>query len=109
MLKLLQERCQELGVELCFQTEVTDESAYAEADLIIVSDGANSAIRRKYAEHFQPEIDKRMCKYVWLGTHKKFDAFTFAFEQTEWGWFQAHAYQFDEDTSTFIVETPEEN
>ncbi len=109
LLNILQERCQELGVELCFQTDVTDESAYAEADLIIASDGANSAIRRKYAEHFQPDIEKRDCKFVWLGTHKKFDAFTFAFEETEWGWFQAHAYQFDADTSTFIVETPEEN
>ncbi len=109
LLNILQDRCQELGVELCFESEVTDESVYADADLIIASDGANSVIRRKYAEHFQPEIDKRVCKYVWLGTHQKFDAFTFAFEQTEWGWFQAHAYQFDEDTSTFIVETPEEN
>ncbi len=109
LLNLLQERCQELGVELCYQTEVTDESAYADADLIIASDGANSAIRRKYAEHFQPDIDKRACKFVWLGTHQKFDAFTFAFEETQWGWFQAHAYQFDADTSTFIVETPEEN
>ncbi|MCA0457184.1 MAG: bifunctional salicylyl-CoA 5-hydroxylase/oxidoreductase [Chloroflexi bacterium] len=109
MLNILQERCAELGVELCYQTEVTDESVYADADLIIASDGANSAIRRKYAEHFQPTIDTRLCKFVWLGTHQKFDAFTFAFEETEWGWFQAHAYQFDADTSTFIVETPEEN
>ncbi|MEP6987296.1 MAG: FAD-dependent monooxygenase, partial [Chloroflexota bacterium] len=109
MLNLLQERCQELGVELCFQTDVADESAYADADLIIASDGANSAIRRKYVEHFQPDIEKRACKFAWFGTHQKFDAFTFAFEQTEWGWFQAHAYQFDADTSTFIVETPEEN
>ncbi len=47
-----------------------------------------------------------MCRFVWLGTHKTFDAFTFAFEQTEHGWFQAHAYKFDDNTSTFIVETP---
>ena len=44
---------------------------------------------------------------MWLGTHKRFEAFTFAFEETEHGWFQAHAYRFDDDTSTFIVETPE--
>src|SRR5262249_48042869 len=48
------------------------------------------------------------CRFVWLGTHKPFEAFTFAFERTEWGWFQAHAYRFDQDTSTFIVETPDE-
>ncbi len=109
MLNILQERCAELGVELCYETDVTDERVYADADLIIASDGANSAIRRKYAEHYQPTLDTRRCKFVWLGTHQKFDAFTFAFEETEWGWFQAHAYQFDGETSTFIVETPEEN
>ncbi len=109
LLTILQDRCLELGVELRFETEITDESAFADADLIIASDGANSVIRRKYTEHFQPDIDRRICKYIWLGSHKHLDAFTFAFEQTEWGWFQAHAYQFDNETSTFIVETPEEN
>jgi anthraniloyl-CoA monooxygenase len=109
LLNILQERCAQLGVEVCFQQEIADESTYANADLIIASDGANSAIRRKYENYFQPDIEKRRCKYVWLGTHKLFDAFTFAFEETEWGWFQAHAYRFDRDTSTFIVETPEEN
>ncbi|MCC7446657.1 MAG: FAD-dependent monooxygenase, partial [Anaerolineae bacterium] len=109
LLNILQDRCAELGVELIFQQEVTDDSHYSDADLIVASDGANSVIRRKYTDHFKPELEKRQCKYVWLGTHKRFDAFTFAFEETEWGWFQAHAYRFDRDTSTFIVETPEEN
>jgi anthraniloyl-CoA monooxygenase len=109
LLHILQDRCNQLGVELVFQTEITDDSSIADADLIIASDGANSVIRRKYAEFFQPNIEKRNCKFVWLGTHKAFDAFTFAFEETEWGWFQAHAYKFDRSTSTFIVETPEEN
>src|SRR5690606_40154817 len=71
------------------------------------SDGLNSRIRTRYAATYQPDIDLRQCRFVWLGTKKKFDAFTFAFEQTEHGWFQAHAYQFDADTSTFIVETPD--
>ena len=109
LLNILQERCAELGVELVFQTEIKDITRYANADLIIASDGVNSAIRSMYAEHFQPRIEKRICRYVWLGTHQHFDAFTFAFEETEWGWFQAHAYTFDRETSTFIVETPEEN
>ena len=68
----------------------------------------NSLIRKKYAERFQPDIDVRKCRYIWLGSHKKLDAFTFAFEETPWGWFQLHAYRFDADTSTFIVETREE-
>ncbi len=109
LLNILQDRCTELGVELLFRTEVQDEALYAGADLVVASDGANSALRRRYASYFQPTIEKRRAKYVWLGTHQHFDAFTFAFEETEWGWFQAHAYQFDPDTSTFIVETPEEN
>ncbi len=55
-----------------------------------------------------PTSTPALCRFVWLGTHKTFDAFTFAFEQTEHGWFQAHAYKFDDKTSTFIVETPQD-
>jgi anthraniloyl-CoA monooxygenase len=110
LLNILQDRCRELGVELVFETEVDDDQAAARrhrADLVIASDGIHSRIRTRYAETFQPDIDTRRCRFVWLGTKKTFDAFTFAFEQTEHGWFQAHAYKFDADTSTFIVETPE--
>ncbi|HEU0203259.1 MAG TPA: bifunctional salicylyl-CoA 5-hydroxylase/oxidoreductase, partial [Burkholderiaceae bacterium] len=89
-------------------TDVQSDEQYPQADLIIASDGLNSRIRAKYAETYQPDIDVRRCRFVWLGTHKLFEAFTFAFEETEWGWFQAHAYRFDAETSTFIVETPEE-
>jgi len=109
LLHILQERCAELGVELMFRTEVIDDSLYAGADLIVASDGVNSKIRHKYAVYFQPRIEKRRCKYIWLGTRQRFDAFTFAFEETEWGWFQAHAYMFERDMSTFIVEMPEES
>ncbi len=110
LLNILQARCLALGVDLVFETDVDDACALAscyKADLVIASDGLNSRIRTRYADVFKPDVDLRHCRFVWLGTHKKFDAFTFAFEQTEHGWFQAHAYQFDADTSTFIVETPE--
>ncbi len=110
LLNILQDRCLELGVELVFETDVADDQALAaqyHADLVIASDGLNSRIRTRYASVYQPDIDLRQCRFVWLGTKKKFDAFTFAFEQTEHGWFQAHAYQYDADASTFIVETPE--
>jgi anthraniloyl-CoA monooxygenase len=110
LLNILQDRCLQVGVELVFETEVQDDQEAAAkygADLVVASDGLNSRIRTRYAATYQPDIDLRQCRFVWLGTHKKFDAFTFAFEQTENGWFQAHAYQFDADTSTFIVETPE--
>ncbi|MBP7568045.1 MAG: bifunctional salicylyl-CoA 5-hydroxylase/oxidoreductase [Burkholderiaceae bacterium] len=111
LLNILQDRCLALGVNLVFETDVTDDQALAaqyEADLVIASDGLNSRIRTRYADTFQPDIDTRQCRFVWLGTKKTFDAFTFAFVQTEHGWFQAHAYKFDGETSTFIVETPEE-
>jgi anthraniloyl-CoA monooxygenase len=111
LLNILQERCLELGVRLVFETDVGDDQALAadyQADLVVASDGINSRIRTRYAATYQPEVDQRHCRFVWLGTNKKFDAFTFAFEETEHGWFQAHAYQYDGETSTFIVETPEE-
>jgi anthraniloyl-CoA monooxygenase len=110
LLNILQRRCEALDVELVFEEDVNDDQAIAakyDADLVIASDGLNSRIRTRYAETFQPDIDLRKCRFVWLGTKKTFDAFTFAFEKTEYGWFQAHAYQFNADTSTFIVETPE--
>ncbi len=107
LLNILQRRCEQLGVRLVFETEVSDESEFGPQDLIIASDGINSTLRSKYAHVFEPAIERRKCRFIWLGTHRRFDAFTFAFEKTQWGWFQAHAYRFDADTSTFIVETPE--
>jgi anthraniloyl-CoA monooxygenase len=106
LLNILQHRCEELGVQLVFETEVADEQQY-DADLVIASDGLNSRIRTRHADSYQPQIEQRDCRFVWLGTRKKFNAFTFAFKQTEHGWFQAHIYQYDADTSTFIIETPE--
>ena len=93
------ERCLQVGVELVFEKDVADDQALAteyQADLVIACDGLNSRIRTRYADVFQPDIDNRQCRFVWLGTHKTFDAFTFAFEQTEHGWFQAHVYKFDD-------------
>ncbi len=76
---------------------------------MVACDGLNSKTRTDYAEHFQPDIDTRKCKFVWLGTHQKFDdAFTFIFEETDKGWVWAHAYQFDDETATFIVECSQE-
>jgi anthraniloyl-CoA monooxygenase len=111
LLNILQKRCEELGVELVFETDVADDAAAARAfgaDLVIASDGINSRIRTRYQSTYAPDIDLRRCRFVWLGTRRLFKAFTFAFVETEHGWFQAHAYQYDGETSTFIVETPEE-
>ena len=107
LLNILQRRCEEVGVELVFETEADDDAAYADADLVIASDGINSRIRQKYADVFQPDIVTRPNRFIWLGTTQLFDAFNFLFEKTEHGWFQAHVYKFDDQTTTFIVETPE--
>ncbi|MES2968148.1 MAG: bifunctional salicylyl-CoA 5-hydroxylase/oxidoreductase [Pseudomonadota bacterium] len=110
MLILLQARARELGVDLQFETEFKSAEEYrADYDLVVASDGINSAVRREYQDVFQPDIDMRLCKFIWLGTHAKFDdAFTFIFEKTEHGWVWAHAYQFDDNTATFIVEMTQE-
>ncbi|MCB1407508.1 MAG: bifunctional salicylyl-CoA 5-hydroxylase/oxidoreductase [Rhodobacteraceae bacterium] len=106
MLILLQERARELGVDLRFETEFAEvEQLKKDYDLVVACDGINSKVRNDYAEHFKPNIEIRACKFIWLGTHQKFDdAFTFIFEKTEHGWIWAHVYQFDADTATFIVE-----
>ncbi len=108
LLNILQDRAESLGVRLQFELEVTDDAAYADADLVIASDGINSRLRGLHADHFHPSIQLQRNKFVWLGTQKRFEAFTFIFVDTQWGWFQAHAYHFNETTSTFIVETREE-
>ncbi len=107
MLNILQERCEQMGVELVFEKDVESDLEYPDADLIIASDGINSRIRNRYAEVFKPDIVTRPNRFIWLGTNKLFDAFNFIFEKTEHGWFQAHVYKFDDNTTTFIVECPE--
>ncbi|MCV2356419.1 bifunctional salicylyl-CoA 5-hydroxylase/oxidoreductase [Paucibacter sp. B2R-40] len=106
LLNILQARCLELGVNLRYESDVQDDVGL-DADLIIAADGLNSRVRQKYAATYQPDIDLRQCRFVWLGSAKLFEAFTFDFQQTQWGWFQAHAYRFDDTTSTFIVEAPQ--
>jgi anthraniloyl-CoA monooxygenase len=112
LLTILQARCREVGVRLRFEAE-TDAGGLEGlveqegAALVIAADGINSRLRERFAATYRPDIDVRDCRFVWLGTPRTFDAFTFAFRETDAGWFQAHAYQFDEGTSTFIVETPQ--
>jgi anthraniloyl-CoA monooxygenase len=107
LLNILQARCESLGVKLEFDREVRSDTEFPDADLVVACDGINSVVRQKYAEVFRPDIVKRPNRFIWLGTKKLYDAFTFVFERTEHGWFQAHVYKFDAQTSTFIVECPE--
>src|SRR4249919_2530341 len=109
MLEILQDRARELGVTLSFEAECDPaDPKWRGYDLVIAADGANSRFRDANPGAFSVDIDVRRNKFVWLGTSKVFEAFTFAFEETEHGWIWAHAYRFAPDCSTFIVECSEE-
>jgi len=94
-------------VSLVWEKELSTTSSFADHDLVIAADGVNSMTRTAHPDAFQPTIDRGTSKFIWLGTRKHLDAFTFIFEETPHGWFQVHAYRFDGDTSTFIIETDE--
>ncbi|WP_201830185.1 bifunctional salicylyl-CoA 5-hydroxylase/oxidoreductase [Microvirga zambiensis] len=108
LLLILQDRAEELGVRLRYEADVDDESLFADADLVVVADGINSRFRERYADHFQPEVDLRPNKFTWMGSTKPLDAFTFIFQETEWGPFIAHAYQYEANRSTWVFETDPE-
>ena len=110
LLDILRRRCERLGIQLHFQAEIGADvrRQFADADLIVAADGINSAIREHYADHFKPTLDWRRNKFVWLGTTKPLDTFTFIFRANQDGLFQVHAYRFDDSTATWIVETAEE-
>lgn len=108
LLEILQDRARELGVRIEFNAECDPaDPKWREYDLVIASDGINSRFRDASPEAFGVDVDVRPNKFVWLGTSKVFDAFTFAFEKTGHGWIWAHAYRFAPDCSTFIVECSE--
>jgi anthraniloyl-CoA monooxygenase len=104
LLDVLARRAIDLGVDIRYETELGDDSDYPDADLIVACDGARSRLREVHTEHFGTGIDTGRNKYIWLGTARAFETFTFGFERTEAGWIWFHAYPFDADTSTFIVE-----
>lgn len=109
LLQILQDRCAELGVELRFETECEGLDQFADCDLIVAADGINSRTREEHKDVFKPTIVPGRAKFIWLGTRKRFDAFTFIIRENDDGLFQVHAYPFDDDTSTFIVETDEDS
>jgi anthraniloyl-CoA monooxygenase len=108
LLEILQRRCRQVGVELAFQRELADLEPFADRDLVVAADGVNSTVRRLLKPQLRPSLDVHRSKFVWFGTDLPLDAFTFIFRTTPHGIFQVHAYPFDADTSTFIVETTED-
>lgn len=105
LLKILQHRAEQLGVEIDFHAEIHEvESLRNECDLLLAADGVNSTVRTRYAEQFRPELDVRTNRYIWYGTHQLFHGLTLTFRENSAGVFAAHSYKFSQTTSTFIVE-----
>ena len=107
LLRILQERAAELGVRLHFRTDVSSAGSLGGAttpDLVVAADGVNSTVRRDHAAAFGASVDPRTARYIWLGTARRFDAFTFIVVENAYGVFQVHAYRFDDAQSAFIVE-----
>jgi anthraniloyl-CoA monooxygenase len=106
LLDILAQRATELGIEIRFQNEIEDLTSLADADLIVASDGINSRTRQLARNHYRTDVEIGRNKYLWLGTYRVFDAFTYAFERTPAGWIWMHAYYLDAERSTCIIECP---
>jgi anthraniloyl-CoA monooxygenase len=104
LLKLLQQRCRALGVDMHFQSEA-DVKDFKDSDLVVAADGINSRTRETYREHFKPSVDLRTNKFVWLGSTRPLDAFKYFFKESEHGILLAHTYQYEKGASTWIIET----
>jgi anthraniloyl-CoA monooxygenase len=107
-LNVLQQRCRDLGVDLRFHSPVAEAAALPAGDLLVGADGANSLVRATYADVFGPTLEHGRNRYIWLGTPRLFHGLTLTFVEHGAGPFCAHSYKFDDRTSTFIVECPEE-
>lgn len=108
LLKILQRRCEHLGVELKFRTEIVNINELRDCDLLVAADGVNSSLRQQHANEFKPTLSIRPNRYIWYGTPKLFHGLTLTFRQNDAGVFAAHSYKFNKSTSTFIVECDQE-
>lgn len=104
LLHILQEHCRSRGIDICYETRITDLDVFSDCDLIVGSDGVNSFVRQIYSDYFQPALDVRSNKYIWYGTKQVFGALSLIFRQYQAGAFVAHVYRHNQTTSTFIVE-----
>lgn len=105
LLELLQQRCTEEGVKLNFEANVSNLNQFSDSDIIVAADGINSSIRDRFASDFGTEIIPKSNRFVWLGSTRPLDAFTYFFRSTPYGTFVAHTYQYEEGMSTWIFET----
>ena len=104
LLQLLQQRCTEEGVNFHFEHNVDDLSQFKNSDVIIACDGIGSQIRTQFATDFGTKIELKKNRFVWMGSTKPLDAFTYFFRNTPFGMIVAHAYQYEKGMSTWIFE-----
>jgi len=107
LIRILQAHAEALGVKVSHGCEFADASPWDDRDLVVGADGIHSKVRQSRQARFEPVVRESRNRYIWLGSTRRFDAFTFAFRETGHGWFNLHGYRFDERTSSCIVETPE--
>jgi anthraniloyl-CoA monooxygenase len=107
LIRILQARAEALGVKVSHGCDFADPSPWDDRDLVVGADGINSKVRQSRQARFEPMVRESRNRYLWLGSTRRFDAFTFAFRETDHGWFNLHGYRYDERTSSCIVETPE--
>src|SRR5262249_33873227 len=110
LLDILRRRAEALGVDVRFGQEIGEAelARFGEYDLLVAADGVNSGIRARFADAFQPDVDFRPNRFVWLGTTFPFEAFTFYFKADAAGLWRVHAYRYAPGESTFIVECTDE-
>ncbi|MDM0027071.1 FAD-dependent monooxygenase [Variovorax saccharolyticus] len=104
LLEALHAHCREVGVQIEFERRLDEVAEFADADLIVAADGANSAIRTRFAEHFGPTLDERPNLLAWYGTTQLFDPLSLIFRQNPDGLAIAHTYRYSRTHSTFLVE-----
>ncbi len=104
LLRALREACARVGVEVVYEHRADDVDEFADCDLVVAADGANSTIRSRHAEQFEPELDVRPNYFAWYGTTQLFDPLSLIFRQNDHGLLIAHAYRYSRTHSTFLVE-----
>ena len=107
LLNLLQKRCEQEGIVITYNMEINDLSAFSDSHMILASDGISSLTRDTRRKQFGTKIKMRKNKFVWLGSSRPLDAFTYFFKNTEHGMIVAHSYQYENSKSTWIFEMAE--
>lgn len=104
ILNLLQTLCAEVGVRVTYHDDIADPKALEDADLLIGADGANSTLRRAYADEFGTHSSQLSNAFAWYGAERLHDRPTLSFRNAGGGAFCAHYYPYTDRMCTFVME-----